>query len=154
MKVTSLLCDAAQVAEGKLYIIGAGWTHTGPGPVTMAVASLIEVPWDRTNQQLTFTLELHTADGRLVMQNGPLGEVPVKIEAVFEVGRPPGLAPGSSIPVPFAVPVQGLQLNPGERFSWEISVADETREDWSLHFATRPLAPAPGGPADPTLPTL
>lgn len=29
MKVTMLLADAATVAEGKLYILGGGWSVTG-----------------------------------------------------------------------------------------------------------------------------
>ena len=32
VKLTMLLCDHATVAEGKLYINGAGWSVTGPEP--------------------------------------------------------------------------------------------------------------------------
>ena len=31
-----LLCDAAQVADGKLYVLGGGWSMTGPDPVPSA----------------------------------------------------------------------------------------------------------------------
>jgi len=38
MKVTMLLCDAVQVADGKLYILGGGWSIIGrPGPSAVAV---------------------------------------------------------------------------------------------------------------------
>ena len=37
-----LLCDAAQVADGKLYILGGGWSMTGPDPVPSAVALKID----------------------------------------------------------------------------------------------------------------
>jgi hypothetical protein len=30
VKVTMLLCDSAQVADGKLFILGAGWSMIGP----------------------------------------------------------------------------------------------------------------------------
>ena len=36
MKATLLLADAAQAAEGKLYVLGGGWSVTGPGPAPMA----------------------------------------------------------------------------------------------------------------------
>jgi len=40
-----LLCDSAQVADGKLYILGGGWSVTGPQPVPSAVAIKLEVDW-------------------------------------------------------------------------------------------------------------
>ncbi len=45
VKVTMLLCDAAQVSDGKLYILGGGWSMTGPDPVPSAVALKIDVYW-------------------------------------------------------------------------------------------------------------
>ena len=32
MKVTILLADAAQAVEGKLFVLGGGWSVTGPEP--------------------------------------------------------------------------------------------------------------------------
>ena len=37
-----LLADAAQVSEGKLHILGGGWSVTGP-PAPSAIALLVEV---------------------------------------------------------------------------------------------------------------
>ena len=45
-KATLLLADSAQVAEGKLYIIGGGWTVIGLGTPS-AVAVYVSVPWDQ-----------------------------------------------------------------------------------------------------------
>ena len=39
MKVTILLADAAQAVEGKLYILGGGWSITGPDPSPMSRAA-------------------------------------------------------------------------------------------------------------------
>ena len=33
-----ILADSAQVADGKLYILGGGWSITGPDPTPSAVA--------------------------------------------------------------------------------------------------------------------
>jgi hypothetical protein len=139
-----LLCDFAQVADGKLYVIGGGWSIAGPGPTQMAVALKFDVPWDRTNHPITIQLRLTGEDGEPVMQPGPMGEQPVQIEGEFEVGRPPGLKPGTPIDVPLAINLGMLTLPPGQRYSWELTVDKETRDDWHLSFMTRPAAPVPG----------
>ena len=58
MEVTLLLCDFAEAVNGKLYVMGGGWNILfAPGqPVTMSVAAVIAVPWDRTNQQHELSL--------------------------------------------------------------------------------------------------
>ena len=63
MKVTILLADAAQAAEGKLYVLGGGWSITGPDPSPMALAIKIEVPWDQANHPHTCRLELLDSEG-------------------------------------------------------------------------------------------
>lgn len=85
-----MLCDHAQVADGKLYISGGGWSFTGPVPSPSAIAIKIDVPWDRTNDQIHLLLRLLGQDGEPVMQDGPIGPQPIQLEADFEVGRPPG----------------------------------------------------------------
>lgn len=148
-----ILCDAAQVSEGKLHLLGGGWTVTGPGPVPSAIAMIVEVPWDQANTEIPFTLQLRDADGQPVMQDGPMGETPVMLEAQIEVGRPPGVPAGTPLTVPLALTIPPLQLATGERFSWELSLAGETEDDWHLAFSTRAMA-GQGGPADISIPPL
>ena len=38
-----MLCDAAQVADGKLYVLGGGWSLIGPDPMPSAIAMKIDV---------------------------------------------------------------------------------------------------------------
>ncbi len=152
MKATLLLCDFASVAEGKLNILGAGWSMTN-NVTNHAVAILLDVPWDRTNAKMTLQLELKEQDGQPVLQPGPTGQVAVRVDIDFEVGRPPGLHRGTSIPVPFAVPV-ALQLVPGQRYYWELSVDGATQDDWVLTFSTRPAMRTPSGPAEFQLPPV
>lgn len=138
MRATLLLCDAAQVADGKLYVLGGGWDVTGPTPAPSAVAVILHVPWGNTNQRLQFKLSLVHQDGQPVHQPGPTGaDVPVAIDGTFEVGRPAGIAPGSFIQAPFAVSVPPLPLPPGQRFEWRLEVAGQGREEWTLPFSTR-----------------
>jgi hypothetical protein len=65
MRVTMLLCDYAQAADGKLNIIGGGWSLTGPRPTPFGIAVLFQVPWDQANARHSFRLELLDADGQL-----------------------------------------------------------------------------------------
>ena len=85
-----ILADGAQVAGGKLYILGGGWNiiwvKDFPTKHRMGVAVGIRVGWQQTNERHSFTLEVHAADGGLVQEIAK-GE--------FEAGRPPGIRPGA-----------------------------------------------------------
>ena len=133
MRVTLLLCDFAQVANGKLTVVGAGWTFTSP-VTTHAVGLIVDVPWDLANVRMTWLLELRDADGQAVVQDG----VPVQAGGEIEVGRPAGTPPGTPISVCFALPVHGIVLQPSSRYAWEFSVDGRTQDDWVLRFGTRP----------------
>ena len=142
-----MLADYAQVAEGKLNIIGGGWSVTGPVPTPSAVAVWIEIPWDQANATHHVVLELTDEDGHLVMvPTGEGGVSPVQIQADVQVGRPPGLKVGTPLDAPFAVNVGPLPLNPDSRFSWNLYIDGETQSDWRATFTTRPAPEAPGAP--------
>jgi hypothetical protein len=138
MRVTMMLADHAQVADGKLFISGGGWTLGTPGGLNSAIALLFHIPWEQTNQRITFELRLTDADGHQLMQAGPDGPQPVQIGGQFEVGRPPGVRPGSEINAPFAINTGTLALPPGQQYTWLLEVNGQASEDWRLSFGTRP----------------
>lgn len=141
-----LLADSAQTAENKLYVLGGGWDVIGPAPSPFAIAMLIQVPWDQSNRRHDWTLELVDADGAPVLLPTPMGgEEPVALNGQFEVGRPPGVAPGSWLAVPVAIMFAPLPLEAGGRYEWRLTVAGETDEDWRLPFSVReqPQQPPP-----------
>jgi hypothetical protein len=143
MKVTMLLADHAQASEGKLNIIGAGWTVVGPDPAPFAIAILFEVPWDRANEEHAFRLELVDSDGNPVLVATPEGEEPLMIQGQFEVGRPPGVKRGTALPFPLALNMGPQPIAPGGRYEWRLTVDEESDEDWRLAFSTRPEEGAP-----------
>jgi hypothetical protein len=140
MKVTMLLADAVQAADGKLFVLGGGWSVCGPAPTPMALAIKIEVPWDSTNQRHQAVLELLDSDGEPIMAPSDQAEEPITITADFEVGRPVGVKPGSPIDVPLAINIGPIPLEPGNRFEWRLSIDGRTTDDWRLAFSTRPAA--------------
>lgn len=137
MKLTLLLADFAQVADGKLYISGGGWSVTGTPPSACALAVKIDVPWDQANTAHRLRIVLLDADGHDVTVETPVGTAPVEIITNFEVGRPPGLAHGTPIDVPLAFNVGPLPLQPG-RYQWRASVDGEEHEEWRVEFSVRP----------------
>jgi uncharacterized protein DUF6941 len=137
VKVTMMLADYAQVADGKLTIVGGGWSVTGPMPVPFAIALLFEVPWDRANLKHVFRLELVDADGDPVIVSTDDGEDALVIEGEFEAGRPPGLKPGTPLDVPIAINLPGPPIPPGGRYEWRLTVNGQADGDWRLVFSTR-----------------
>ncbi len=120
-----ILCDAAQTdPTGKVHMLGAGWsTMRGPGP--HAVAVLVKVPWDRTDESLPLHLVLQDADGHPVEVPSPGGPQRIENHGSIQVGRPTGLPPGITLNASFALNVPPLPLAPG-RYSWRLDFAGTT----------------------------
>jgi hypothetical protein len=138
MKVTMILADYAQVADGKLTIVGGGWSVTGPLPTPFAIALLFEVPWDQANVKHRFRLDLVDSDGHMVfMPAAEESEDPVALEGEFETGRPRAHTPGTTLSVPIAFNLPGPPIPPGGRYEWRLTVNGESDENWNLPFSTR-----------------
>src|SRR5712691_8757150 len=148
MRATMMLADHAQVADGKLFISGGGWSTCGPGPSPCSVAVIFHVPWQETNERVSFALRLIDEDGRAVMQPEAQDGLPVQVNGHFEARRPPGMTPGAEINVPMSFNIV-LQLAPGGRYSWVLDVDGHADDSWWLSFETRQAQGAPGVPRAP-----
>ena len=129
-----LLADAAQEVGGKLYILGGGWSVTGPDPTPMGIALKIDVPWDQANTRHLWRMELVDADGQPVEVEDAGA---VRLEQEFELGRPPGVKPGTSLDFVLAINVPPLPLEPGNQYAWTLTIDGESDEDWRLPFSVR-----------------
>ena len=136
MKATLLLADYAAVSDGKLTIVGGGWSQTGPEPASFGIALLIQVPWDQANTVHAFSVELLDADGAPVVVDDENGEQAVAFGGEFEVGRPPGIKPGTPLDFPVAVNSTPLPLEHG-RYEWRLTIDGASRADWTLPFTVR-----------------
>jgi hypothetical protein len=138
VEATILLCDAAEAVNGKLYILGGGWSVTGPRPVPSALAIKLDVPWTEANRKIPVLIELLDADGRPFVVEDPQGSLqPVKVGMEIEVGRPPGLAPGTPLDATLAFGIPALPLTPGQRYAWRLTVDGESKAHWRVAFTTR-----------------
>jgi hypothetical protein len=138
-----MLADHAQVADGKLFISGGGWSACGPGPTPCAVAVIFHVPWQETNEKISFSLRLVDEDGRGVMQPGAQDGLPVQVNGSFEARRPPDITPGTEINVPMSFNII-LHLAPNRRYSWMLDVDGHEDDSWQLSFETRQTQGASG----------
>ena len=102
----------------------------------IGIALTVDVPYTATNQNHTLRISLEGEDGQ-AMSLGP--EVadptnpaavpsPGKIEAQFNVGRPPGLMPGDAQPIPFAINIDGFNLASPGAYAFVIEI-DGTEMD-------------------------
>lgn len=140
MLVTILLCDAAQAVGGKLYVLGGGWSITGPQPAPMAVALKLSVPWADANRRFNIRIVLVDADGHPVrLPTGPDGaDQSVEVPFAFEAGRPAGLVPGTALDGCFAVNFPPMPLLPGARYEWRVEVDGRCEDAWRVPFSVRP----------------
>lgn len=83
----------------------------------IGLAVKLLIPWDLANRQHEMVARLVNEDGQPVIYEGNL----VEVRGSIEVGRPPGLKPGTDLDAPMALNFQGLQLASG-RFTWELLV--------------------------------
>jgi hypothetical protein len=132
-----ILCDFAQVADGKLSILGGGWTVKGQN-APMGVGVIIEVPWNEANRPHNWQLRLEDGDGQPFLMTAPEGPRPIEIAGPFEVGRPAGLIEGSGLNVCLAVNIAPLPLPPRQRFMWKLWIDGRPNEEWTAAFTTPP----------------
>ena len=143
MKVTMMLADFAQAVNGKLYIMGGGWSVTGPAPTPSALAIKVEVPWNETNRKHKMIVALLDSDYRPVMVPTPDGRAPLEIAGDFEVGRPPGIPAGVPIDVPMAFNIGPIPFPSAGRYIWKLTINGKTDDQWQVAFSAA-VAPAAG----------
>lgn len=102
-----ILCDAAQVSDSKLHLLGGAWTHHqrqvpqnpppgSPPPISQfAIAAGFLVDWNETAQPLVVRISVEDDDNR------PLAEVAGQLV----VSRPADAIRGTDQRALFAVPV-------------------------------------------------
>jgi hypothetical protein len=133
-----MLADSAQAVAGKLYVLGGGWSITGPDPAPSAIAIKLDVPWDQAGVPHRWTLNLVDGDGVPVLLPTPEGEQPLHLEGDIEVTRGAETAPGTPLDWAMAINISPLPLTPDNRYVWELSIDGDSRPDWHLSFSTRP----------------
>lgn len=143
MRAKILLADSAEVREGLLFLLGGGWSVVGPQPQAFAIAGLIEVAWDETNEKHPLAFTIEDEDGTPLLVPTPQGDQPIRVESALDVGRPPGAPRGTSFNVPLALPLPPIPWKPGRRYVVRMTIDDAEMD--RLTFSVRPTPPSDVG---------
>lgn len=127
LDIQLILCDAAQAdPNGKVHMLGAGWSITTTPTTPQAIAILIKVPGDLADQQISGILQLLDTDGHPVeLEISPGKKEPIENEFELEVGRPRGLKHGRMIDAAMVLNIGPMPLSPG-RYQWRLTMNDQT----------------------------
>jgi hypothetical protein len=137
-----MLADAAQVHQGKLFVIGGGIAVALPSPPGMftplAIAGVISLPWEEANKPHTLTIDMVDLDGQPYQVSTATGEVPFRIQANFSTAARPELRRGATLVVPIAVQFP-MQLRLGEyAFKVSLNGAEVTDAAIPLYVVAQP----------------
>ena len=151
MEVTAFLADSVTVADGKLYVQGAGWNSISASTFPahhdrIGVGVLIHVPYAATNQMHTLEVGLQDFDNHPL----PIGDVPpseaapegklYKLGGQFNVGRPPMLPVGDEQIVPIALNINGMRFDTPGPYSVVVSI--DGAEMRRLAFRVQAIQPS------------
>jgi hypothetical protein len=133
--VDAMLCDSATLADGKLYVQGAGWNliSSSQFPFVQArigLALVIGVPYTATNDNHELRIRLETEDGELRPLGPPVGppsetgenQRAMMVGAQFNVGRPPMLQPGDRQNLPFAVNFDQIEFEAAGAYAFALEM--------------------------------
>jgi hypothetical protein len=137
MRAAIILADFAETdtGSGKVHMLGAGWSLTGPAPGPHAVVAFIQVPADRVGEAIPVTLRLADRSGQLVEAQGPAGLQRLEITGQVETNEPEGWDRSTGLEATFAANLMGLPLQAGQAYTWSIEV--DGKELASTEFQVR-----------------
>ena len=121
MRLTSaMLADAAQVQNGKLFILGGGFDTISVRSVpavhrSLTLAMVAEVDPDERQRDLELLIALIDEDG---------AAVGVEAKGRLRVGAPPNLPPGSSSIVPIVSPFHNITFTEAKGYAFVVSLED------------------------------
>jgi hypothetical protein len=122
MKLTSaMLCDAAQVQSGKLFVLGGGFDTISVKslPATqrnLSLAMVAEIGQEDRQRDLELHITLMDEDGKAMG---------VEAKGMLRVGAPPNLPPGSPSVVPIVSPFYNIAFPEAKGYVFVVSFEDE-----------------------------
>ncbi|MCK2218124.1 hypothetical protein MF672_030690 [Actinomadura sp. ATCC 31491] len=137
-----VLADSASTdkGSGKVHMLGAGWSLTGPKVPPSAVAGFLRIPWDEVGDQIKFRLRLLTRDREEVRVLDETGQNRAPqfegILALQQVQPADELSRQIPLNLSFALSIPPLPLLAGRVYQWALDVGGI--EVATVDFAVRP----------------
>lgn len=143
MRAAIVLGDFAETdtGSGKVHVIGAGWSITGPAPGPHAVVAFIQVPADRVQGgPIPVTLRLVDRAGQLVEAPGPAGMQRLEITGQVEMQEPEDWDHSTELQAIFSANLMGLPLQPGQSYTWLFEVDGKDLASTEFQVRSAPAA--------------
>jgi len=137
-RIQLVLADRGTLDKGSgcLNLLNSGWSWTTEAPgsgVSMCVAAIVEVPWDRCNKDLPFVLRLVTDDRKPVLDgSGADITIAQTLRVAPRAGAPAGASGVGTLLVEFPSP--GLSLPPRAYYHWVAEVDSLSNDQWQVTF--------------------
>jgi hypothetical protein len=143
MRAYIVLCDfAEQDPTGKIHILGAGWSQTGPAPSPHGVVVFFKMPSNRKHPTIPVQLRMMNDRGSVVEIPGPAGIQRLDIAGQIEL-QGPNVDPEDSFEMEVAFTVNlNAMLLPAGRYTWVAEV--DGKEVATTDFIFRSEVPALG----------
>lgn len=123
----ALIADYADIANGKLYLMGGGWEtyHVKelPARIRMACVVGLSVEWDETGQRIPVHIRIEDEDGHRL----------AGIEGGLRAERPESIPAGSRQLKQMAANLAMQIQNPGG-FRVQVSAGENGEATWSIPF--------------------
>jgi len=138
-RASIILADFAETdASGKVHMLGAGWSITGPNTGPQAVAGFIQVPAAQSGSLIQFVLRLTDRSGEVVEAPGPAGMQRMEVTGQVEMRAPEGWDGATDLNAAFAMNVV-VPLPQGQPYTWSLEV--DGKDLASTTFYVRSNAP-------------
>jgi hypothetical protein len=115
--VQAMLAESVAVADGRLFVLGAGWAHMQVprlpvAPGRLGVGVLLSIPLDRVGERIPLALRLEGPDGTPVPLAEPGSEslLAAELEGTLVAEPVPEGSPLGFQVVPLAFNLDGLRL--------------------------------------------
>ena len=133
MRVEAFLADSVTNAEGKLYVLGAGWNllNTQALPFVqdrIGIGLIFRVAYAETNQIHRFEVYLVDADGHELqlarsVEGSGIHDGPIRrLGGQFNVGRPAVVQPGDEQLIAVAMNLDNLEFSRADAFAFKVEV--------------------------------
>jgi hypothetical protein len=138
IEVDMMLADAANVYDGRLSLLGAGWQVRPPeaaGPSALGV--VLRVPRDQAGAH-QLRIELVDIDGEPIMleEDGNAQALAAEVTVTVEGLQDPGLR--TPLVATYAFNLAPFPLTPGREYLWRVLVDGLARDEWTVPFRTTP----------------
>ncbi|GHH66045.1 hypothetical protein GCM10017673_11110 [Streptosporangium violaceochromogenes] len=141
MRAHVILCDSAQLDQstGKMHMLGADWTVTGPQVPPFSVVVFLRVPWEEAQKDHTFEIRLLDDSGQPVVPAEVPDGKPVSFTSRLKLNPDSPLLEESvkmiDIHSAIAVNAPALRIPTGQRYRWVVEV--DGKEIGSTMFIVR-----------------